>query len=35
MRATDPNQAFGATIGKALSPLAADTGLVPILVALQ
>jgi hypothetical protein len=35
MRATDPNQAFGATIGKALSPLASDTGLVPILVALQ
>jgi hypothetical protein len=35
MRATNPNQAFGATIGKALSPLASDTRLIPILVALQ
>jgi len=35
MRATDPTRAFGATIGKALAPLAADTGVVPILVALQ
>ena len=35
MRATNPNQAFGATIGKALSPVASDTRLIPILVALQ
>jgi hypothetical protein len=35
MRATNRRQAFGATIGKALSPLALDTGLIPILVALQ
>ena len=35
MRATDRRRAFGATIGKALSPLASGRGLVPILVALQ
>ena len=35
MRAEDPRRAFGATIGKALRPLRADTGLVPILIALQ
>jgi hypothetical protein len=35
MRATDRTRAFGATIGKALAPLAADTGFVPIIVALQ
>jgi hypothetical protein len=35
MKATDATQAFGAVIGKALRPLAAGRGLVPILVALQ
>ena len=35
MRATDPRKAFGATIGKALRPLASGTALIPILVALQ
>ena len=35
MKARDPRRAFGAVIGKALAPLAAGTGLVPILVALQ
>jgi hypothetical protein len=35
MKAADPLQAFGAVIGKALRPLAAGRGLVPILVALQ
>ena len=35
MKAMDPAQAFGAVIGKALRPLAAGRGLVPILVALQ
>ncbi len=35
MRAADPLQAFGAVIGKALAPLRAGRGLVPILVALQ
>jgi hypothetical protein len=35
MKAADPAQAFGAVIGKALRPLAAGRGLVPILVALQ
>ena len=35
MKAADPMQAFGAVIGKALRPLAAGRGLVPILVALQ
>lgn len=35
MKAADPLLAFGAVIGKALRPLAAGRGLVPILVALQ
>jgi hypothetical protein len=35
MKATDPERAFGAVIGKALAPLAAGRGLIPILVALQ
>ena len=35
MRAADPANAFGAVIGKALRPLRAGRGLVPILVALQ
>lgn len=35
MRADDPARAFGATIGKALSPLAAGQGMIPILIALQ
>jgi hypothetical protein len=35
MKATDPSRAFGAVIGKALAPLAAGRGLIPILVALQ
>lgn len=35
MKATDPLRAFGAVIGKALRPLSAGQGMVPILVALQ
>ncbi|MCP4365066.1 MAG: hypothetical protein GY800_07170 [Planctomycetes bacterium] len=35
MRADDPMKAFGAVIGKALSPLKEGRGMVPILVALQ
>ena len=35
MKASDPFKAFGAVIGKALQPLAAGQGLIPILVALQ
>ena len=35
MKVTDPMRAFGAVIGKALHPLARDTGLIPILVSLQ
>lgn len=35
MKAGDPGRAFGAVIGKALAPLEAGDGLVPILVALQ
>jgi len=35
MKADDPLQAFGAVIGKALEPLAAGRGLLPVLVALQ
>lgn len=35
MKASDPLQAFGAIIGKALRPLAEGQGLIPILVALQ
>ncbi len=35
MKATDPVQAFGAVIGKALSPLSEGQGLIPILVVLH
>jgi hypothetical protein len=35
MKATDPMQAFGSVVGKALSPLTRGRGLIPILVALQ
>lgn len=35
MKASDPTKAFGAVIGKALSPLLTGRGLIPILVALQ
>jgi hypothetical protein len=35
MKASDPLQAFGTVIGKALRPLQSGQGLVPILVALQ
>lgn len=35
MKASDPLKAFGAVIGKALSPLKEDRGIIPILVALQ
>ncbi|QNK82892.1 hypothetical protein [Nakamurella sp. PAMC28650] len=35
MRATDPQQSFGAVIGKSLGALAKGQGLLPILVALQ
>lgn len=35
MKATDASKSFGATIGKALRPLAEGQGLVPILIALQ
>lgn len=35
MKATDPRQAFGAIIGKALGALESGTGLIPILVTLQ
>jgi hypothetical protein len=35
MKAGDRDRAFGAVIGKALRPLAAGQGLIPILVALQ
>lgn len=35
MKATDPHQAFGAVIGKALRPLTEGQGMIPILVALQ
>jgi hypothetical protein len=35
MRAGDVSRAFGAVIGKALSPLAAGTGLVDLLISLQ
>ena len=35
MRVTDPTQAFGAVIGKAMAPLAAGRGLVPMVIALQ
>jgi hypothetical protein len=35
MKAVDPVQAFGSVIGKALRPLAAGQGMIPILIALQ
>lgn len=35
MKASDPSRAFGAVIGKALRPLRAGTGLIPMLIALQ
>lgn len=35
MRVEDPSRAFGAVLGKALRPLAAGQGMVPILVGLQ
>jgi hypothetical protein len=35
MKASDPAQAFGAVIGKALRPLPAGQALIPILIALQ
>ena len=35
MKAQEPGEAFGAVIGKALRPLRAGRGLIPILVALQ
>lgn len=35
MKTDDPLKAFGAVIGKALRPLAAGRGLIPILIALQ
>jgi hypothetical protein len=35
MKATDPNRAFGATIGKALRPLGKGMDLIPILVAFR
>ena len=35
MKAADPSRAFGAILGKALQPLGAGVGLIPILVALQ
>jgi hypothetical protein len=35
MKASNPQQAFGAVVGKALRPLEAGQGLIPILIALQ
>jgi len=35
MKADDPHKAFGAVIGKALCPISAGQGLIPILVTLQ
>jgi hypothetical protein len=35
MKATDPTKAFGAVLGKALRRLDTDTGMIPVLVALQ
>jgi hypothetical protein len=35
MKATDPSRAFGAVLGKALAPLGAGRGTIPILVGLQ
>jgi hypothetical protein len=35
MKAIDPLKAFGSVIGKALCPLNAGQGMIPILIALQ
>jgi hypothetical protein len=35
MKARDPSKAFGAVIGKALSPLETGISLIPILISLQ
>jgi hypothetical protein len=35
MRVADRHAAFGAVIGKALRPLAAGRGMIPVLVTLQ
>ncbi len=35
MKASSPNEAFGAVIGKALGPLDDGTGMIPVLVSLQ
>ncbi|MBX1712591.1 hypothetical protein I9C95_04940, partial [Campylobacter jejuni] len=35
MRIVDGERAFGAVLGKALAPLPAGSGLIPVLVALQ
>ena len=35
MKAVDPQRAFGAIVGKALAPMDAGTGLIPVLVALH
>jgi hypothetical protein len=35
MKANDPSRAFGAVIGKALRPLTAGLGVIPVLIALQ
>jgi hypothetical protein len=35
MKASDPLKSFGSVIGKALRPLTAGQGLIPILIALQ
>ena len=35
MKASDPQRAFGAVIGKALRPLREGRGVIPILIAMQ
>jgi hypothetical protein len=35
MKAADPGRAFGTVIGKAMAPLAAGEGMIPVLVTLQ
>jgi hypothetical protein len=35
MKAVDARRAFGATIGKALSPLPSGRGLIPVFVCMQ
>jgi len=35
MKASDPGRAFGSVLGKALQPLPAGRGLIPVLIALQ